>query len=528
VQLLDAKGKPALPGSTTEHTMAGIGALLVGRHAAHYHVWDGIRALDYLASRPEVDPRRLGCTGNSGGGTMTAYLMALDDRIAAAAPSCYITSLERLFATIGPQDAEQNITGQVAFGMEHADYVTMRAPKPTLLSVGTRDYFDIDGAWASFREAKLVFGRFGYGERVELFESDEPHGFTRPRRESAMRWMRRWLLHRDDAPVEPDFPIATDAQLQVTQSGQVIGEFPGEKSVFDLNAERADELQKQRDGRRAGRSVEALRTEIRKRLAQPEESPSVIVDGHRDSVRRDGYTIDRWKITTEPGVTIPVLLFRAHEGTGSQPTVVYIGADRAMAAPGGPIEQRLKGGETVAMIEPRGMGETAPAVPDARRPGFFGTDEKDAFLALHLDRPLLGQRVFDVFQALRAVGPAQGPREFHLIGIGAGGPIALHVAALDERIKGVEIERSVVSWTAIASTPVSRDQLAAVVPGVLESYDLPELAAAIAPRPLTIRAALDPSGTPVAQAVLDAAYAPATAAYRDRGASGALVLQAGP
>ena len=106
---------------TTEHTMAGIGALLVGRQLASYRIWDGLRALDYLASRPEVDPARLGCTGNSGGGTMTAYLMALDDRIAVAAPSCFITSLERLFATIGPQDAEQNITGQVAAGMEHAD-----------------------------------------------------------------------------------------------------------------------------------------------------------------------------------------------------------------------------------------------------------------------------------------------------------------------------------------------------------------------------------------------------------------------
>ncbi len=90
-------------------------------------------ALDYLASRPEVDPDRLGCTGNSGGGTLTAYLMALDDRIKVAAPSCFITSLERLFATIGPQDAEQNITGDVAAGMEHADYMTIRAPKPTLL-----------------------------------------------------------------------------------------------------------------------------------------------------------------------------------------------------------------------------------------------------------------------------------------------------------------------------------------------------------------------------------------------------------
>ncbi len=126
-QLIDADGKPSGPGNTTEHTMLGIGALLLGRSTAGYRVWDGIRSLDYLAERPEVDAKRLGCTGCSGGGTLTSYLMALDDRVAVAAPSCYITSLERLFATIGPQDAEQNITGQVAFGLDHADYLGLRA-----------------------------------------------------------------------------------------------------------------------------------------------------------------------------------------------------------------------------------------------------------------------------------------------------------------------------------------------------------------------------------------------------------------
>src|SRR5207248_9320368 len=103
-------GKPAIAGSTSEHTMAGVGALLVGGSTATYRIWDGLRSLDYLAGRPEVDAKRLGCTGNSGGGTLTAYLMVLDDRLVAAAPSCYITSLERLFATIGPQDADPNIT----------------------------------------------------------------------------------------------------------------------------------------------------------------------------------------------------------------------------------------------------------------------------------------------------------------------------------------------------------------------------------------------------------------------------------
>src|SRR5205814_1848409 len=177
------KGLPGITSMTSEHTMVGVGALLVGRSTASYRIWDGIRSLDYLASRPEIDAKHLGCTGSSGGGTLTSYLMALDDRIVAAAPSCYITSLERLFATIGPQDAEQNITGQVAFGMEHADYLTMRAPRPTLICAASRDFFDIQGTWASFREAKRAYGLLSYAERVDLVESDSGHGFPKPQRE---------------------------------------------------------------------------------------------------------------------------------------------------------------------------------------------------------------------------------------------------------------------------------------------------------------------------------------------------------
>jgi dienelactone hydrolase len=72
--------------STTEHTVVGTQCLLIGDHLARYTIWDGMRALDYLLSRPEVDPTRIGLTGNSGGGTHTAYIAALDDRIQVAAP----------------------------------------------------------------------------------------------------------------------------------------------------------------------------------------------------------------------------------------------------------------------------------------------------------------------------------------------------------------------------------------------------------------------------------------------------------
>jgi dienelactone hydrolase len=540
VQILDDQGKPALPESTAEHNAAGVGALLVGRQAAHYRIWDGIRALDYLASRPEIDATRLGCTGNSGGGTMTAYLMPLDDRIAAAAPSCYITSLERLLATIGPQDAEQIITGQVAFGMDHADYLTLRAPKPTLVCVGTRDYFDIDGAWASFREAKLVYGRLGFGERIDLFEFDDPHGFSRPRREAAMRWMRRWLLHRDDAPTESDFPIADEARLRVTTSGQVLREYPGERSVFDLNADRADALAKARPRH----SLEELRSEVRKRLALPLSPDQLRPEVFKrltlpppdiapwaesvGSVQREGYAIERLAIHTDRGTTIPVLLARSGDAVRRKPVVVYVGADRRLAAPGGPIEERVRAGEIVALVEPRGTGETAP---DVARPGRFGVDEKEAFLSLLLSRPLLGQRVHDVLQTLKyldlliSLRPADGGEGFHVIASGNAGPIALHAAVLDDRIKTLEIGRSIVSWSAVVRSPLARDQLSAAVPGALESYDLPDLAAALAPRPLTIRGPVDPEGKPAARGDVEAAFAPALASYRARDAAGRLMLE---
>src|SRR5438094_10222284 len=102
--------------------------------------------------------------------------MALDDRVAAAAPSCYITTLERLFATIGPQDAEQNITGQVALGIEHADYLTMRAPRPTLIAAASKDFFDIGGTWTTFREASLIYGLLGHRERVNLRQDNTGTG----------------------------------------------------------------------------------------------------------------------------------------------------------------------------------------------------------------------------------------------------------------------------------------------------------------------------------------------------------------
>lgn len=516
-QLLNEQGKPAIPGSTSEHTMVGVGALLVGSSTATYRIWDGIRSLDYLASRPEVDPDRLGCTGNSGGGTLTAYLMALDERILAAAPSCYITSLERLFATIGPQDAEQNITGQVAFGMEHADYVTMRAPRPTLICTGTQDFFDIQGAWTTYREAKLLYGMLGHGERVDLFEFNDKHGFSQPRREAALRWMRRWLLQVDDAPTEPDFAIARDEDLLCTASGQVLTEYSG-RSAFDLTVERARQLAANRSDGPAD-----LR-QVRKLIALAEQ----IQPARRQDVgtlQRDGYQVRRSIFTADSTVPLAALEFVPAKEAADRPLILYIPDHGVQSVAGaeGPLAALALEGRRVLAVDLRGMGETAPQKHSPNKPPAFGVDSKEAFLGIHLNRPLLGQRVSDLLAVIQALAEEHG--EVEAIGVGFAGPIVLHAAAMEPRIKRTTLEESLLSWTAVATNAVSRNQLGNVVPGALVVYDLPTLAMTIAPRGLRLVRPVDGAGNQVAQSVAENAYRNAAGAWQQPQAEGRLSIE---
>ncbi len=260
---------------TVEHTMMGIGSILLGSNVAQYRIWDGMRAIDYLQSRDDIIAGKIGCTGNSGGGTMTAYLGALDDRIVASMPICYLTTFKRLIETKGTQDGEQNIFGQIAFGMDEADYVIMRAPKPTMIGAATRDAtFDIGGTRELFREAKRFYSHLGYPERVGIHEGNLRHGMYLPQREAAARWMHRWLLGEDKviheiAPESLPDPISdkqwlefskgdwTQEELYCTPEGQALL-MPGERSVFQINAEQERTLRRSREARWARSSAPVI------------------------------------------------------------------------------------------------------------------------------------------------------------------------------------------------------------------------------------------------------------------------------
>ena len=497
IQTFKPDGQPATWG-TGEHTLLDIGARLVGLCVAHYRLWDGIRSIDYLASRPEVDPERLGCTGNSGGGTMTSYLMATDERIYAAAPSCYLTSLERLFPGQGPQDGEQNIPGQVALGIEHADYILLRAPKPTIMLTAAKDFFDINGSWETFREAKRLHGILGYGERLDLFEFPDEHGFTKPRREAALRWMRRWLQGIDEPAIEPAQTPSTDADLQVTQSGHVVPELKG-ATVWNLNLARAKQLAPEREAFWRDRPKAECLAEVR-RLAGVRpmaEKPAARSVG---TLEREAGRIEKLVIERAGEVPVPALLFLPKEPKGRLPAVLYVdGRGKASdAAPGGPIEELVKAGSAVLSVDVRGFGETTTVLPKK----YWHPEFPITHLALHLGRPLLGQRVEDVLAALEclAARPEIDAAKIGIVGVEGGALVALHAAALDERLRQVTLRRSIASWMDVVTSQAAKNQFNQVVPGALARYDLPDLVRAIAPRPVRVLEPLDAAGSPVASA----------------------------
>ncbi len=501
--LFDEQGKPCL-GGTTGHSMAGVGAILVGRNTATYRIWDGMRSIDYLQSRPEVDADRIGCTGNSGGGTLTSYLMALDPRIKVAAPSCYLTSMRRLMETIGAADAEQDIHAQIAFGMGHADYVLMRAPKPTLMCTATHDFFDIQGSWDTFRRAKRFYTRMDFAERVDLVETDAKHGFSTQLRVAAVRWMRRWLLNIDDAITEPDFPIATVEELQCSPQGQVM-RIDGARNVYDLNAELESKYAPLRKKFWKDTDPKAALAEVRRITGiRPLEKLPEITVKKMGQIDRQGYRIDKLILTSKNGLPLPALAFVPQRPASEAMLYVNGNGKSADAAQGGPFEKLAlnEGGSprVVLAVDLCGLGELG--VSDKSRVAqYVGPNWKDIFLAYMLDRPYLTLRAEQILACARFLAgyeSADSRRPVHLVAIGECGPPALHAAALEQELfASLLLKQSLVSWVDVVRQPLARNQLANVIHGALKVYDLPDLVAVLPSKKVSIRDPQNALGEPI-------------------------------
>ncbi|WP_321470593.1 acetylxylan esterase [uncultured Paludibaculum sp.] len=498
-------GKSIVSIGTRQHDMAGTQCLLTGSTFARYEAWDGIRAFDYLLTRKDVDPKRIGVAGNSGGGTQSAYLSVVEPRLAASVISCYMTGWEQLWTVPGPQDAEQDFPGFLSAGYDFGDFMLAFAPKPVTMLTGIQDFFPIAGARATFAETKKVFSLADAEVHAGFFEYDDPHGWSKPRREATYRWLTKWLQGREDDGAEPQFPTEPEANLNATPTGQLATSLGGE-TVYSLNLKRAEQ---QFAGRSALRADAAA---VRKTLVRVLDLParaSVPAATEVETSRQTEARVTKLLLETQPGLHVAAVLFEP-TATGQHPAVLWLDS-RGKGTDTAGIDGLVAKGTTVLAIDLSGWGESAPP---AGKSGYSG-DWQLAQRAMLIGRPLPG---IQTLEALRAYDflrtrPGVDPSKISITGIRDGGMIALYATALEPRIASATVKEMMASFMTLARAKVHKDRIGSVVPGVLSEFDLPDLALAIAPRDLTLHSLRDALGNPLDRRIVEQEFAPAVARY---------------
>ena len=475
-------GVLAVEWGTTEHSYQGQQCVLTGANIARYFVFDALRGIDYLQSRPEVDPQRIGVTGNSGGGTQTSLLcMTGDPRIKAAVPCTYVTSREHYYMTSQPQDAEQLQFGMTRDGINFDDFFLPFAPRPLLIGAVSSDFFNPEGTDLTYHRLKRLYGIMGGADHVDRVFAPGPHAYCRGLREAAVNWFRRHLLDADPAFVsQPDEAIETlpVEQLWCTSKGHVRTDFPRARTPYHDNLERIPK-------RTTARSSEELRArildalQIESRLKSPVPFyPRTLRNQTQQGIRAESIIF-----CSEPGITAAGCLLRPEMRDAKQATLFLAeGGTRQLDKHIQAVRETIDDGNAVFVFDVRGIGALSPhpvnGYGDTFPNTFFNTQGWLAWSAYCLGENLLGMRVFDVLRAIRYLREEAG---FQQTGLWAEelepalwGYLA---AAIDPDLAPIRVQGLIESFESIVRTERYRTDFvpSMLVHGVLRHFDLPDL-----------------------------------------------------
>jgi len=462
-------------------------------------IWDGIRSVDYLISREEVDSRRIGITGRSGGGTQAAYIAAFDERIIAVAPECYTTGFERLLESIGPCDAEQNFYHGLANGIDIADLYEVRAPFPTLIITTTRDIFSIQGARETTMELKKMYRSFGKEKNIRQIEDDDIHASTLINREKTYAFFQKFL-NLPGNPDEENVFYLTREELQITSTGQVCTAL-GSETVFSLNAEFAKRQIKNlyKKEKNILPHVQAIR-QVAGEISGyqiPEKGSTPVFSG---GLKRDGYRIEKYFIPGEGDYVIPYLLFKP-AGEGPFPVIIYLHPrDKGTEAHvGGEIEWLVRRGWMVAAPDLLGQGEAGPGsyLGDAYdfKPGKVSYNLW--FLAIQIKRSLTGIQAGDVNRLIDCIKrrPDVNTHRIAAVAKSEKCPVLAHAAVFNPDIYKIVLLEPLASFRLLVTHQYYMPRfIPSSVAGSIGHYDLPDLYAAIAPRQLLLINVVDQIG----------------------------------
>jgi pimeloyl-ACP methyl ester carboxylesterase len=278
---------------------------------------------------------------------------------------------------------------------------------------------------------------------------------NQPLREAAVDWLLRWLTDKSRSVREMEAKILSEQDLRCTASGQT-ADTPGAASIATLNQAYARQITPQRGVPAGPSEFQIYQSQVVHRVRE---------------ITRVG------EARAEVGIWVPDRVFEVGAFARGEALVV---AERGMNDPQvrrEVIDPIVAAGYQVVAIDVRGWGETTPQLPDFTVN--FDWDDFFAYRALEIGRPLLGQRVKDL---LAAAPKRLRNREWLVVGVGAGALVAAHAAVLEPRISQLITIDGLLSYRSLLADPMTTQPLSSFLPGVIGSYDVRDLYAAVAPR----------------------------------------------
>lgn len=480
--------------NTSEHTYLNQQCAFAGANVARYMVWDGIRALDYLERRPDVDSDRLGVTGNSGGGLQTAYLMLVEDRIDAAVPCCFITSKEAYMETGQGQDGEQILYRAIDRGPRYDDFLSAFAPKPTLIGAARSDFLPIEGARRTYERARSVYGHYDSEEAIDITVADETHGFSPHLREAMVNWFRVHLRgetsdFRTGSP-ETDDPT----ELHCTSSGEVRADFPDETTVTELTREYIAANVSHAATTPEVSDVQRYAEEMRKRVVRRfdlDRNRPTLHPRRYESETVDSITWEKVFFPSERDPTVVVTGIVAHAGNdpdaNDDPLVLlYEAGTDDVADRTDEIRNLVADHGTVLVFDPRGVGAVrardvnTPLMNGGEYADYHGTKNKLAADATMMGTSLLSMQVFDVTRGCEYLRDCLGDAvDVAVEGHGSMAIHALLTAVATPSVRTVSLVNPAPSFYETATTPGTTIDHGLTAHGVVGTVDIPQLLPAL-------------------------------------------------
>jgi hypothetical protein len=472
---------------TYGHNQVGKKLNLAGDWFGVYRAFDAIRAVDYLISRKDIDASKIYVTGCSGGGTVTTWVNALDDRIAGAIPSCYVTSWKNIVENELPIDAEQTPPFLAGLGLDISDFFIAMAPRPFLLLGAENDFFDIRGFNTAVKDAQKVYSLLGAKDKARSYIGPGGHGYSYYQQEECFKQIAQWTKlpykYSQDKVVLP-----TVAQRTVTKNSNV-KYLPNAKFAEDIALELRKKVIAQRPKLEGAKLVSALLDNLK--VPSKIEVPYYRVL-RLDVIKEVGIYISRYLLENKKYILGELQHYMSfaveNQVTPKDKAFIYVGHwDLTYEFPY-VVSSMKKQFDSYYVFNPWGVGTLQSSSCDYKKETYSSSYHSDyhfASLGMMLGESYLGKRVEGILSAI-ALLKKQGAKEITICGAGRSA-ISVAIASLiaKKQLKEVILLNPLASYESISKEMT--DWAQAEMPfNILKVCDLPQIYKAVNAKIITV------------------------------------------